>query len=76
MTPCKHCQREKTWTYMGKCTACGGIKDDTVKIQNGDYTSLMERLAKYEKALEFYATAQRSSLHEDGGAIARKELNS
>jgi len=75
LTPCENCLREKTWTYRGKCTCCGKPKNDTVKIHNGDYTSLIERLARYEKALEFYATAQRSSLHEDSGATARKELN-
>ena len=32
------------------------------------------RSERFEKALEFYATAQRSDLHDDGGRIAREEL--
>lgn len=26
MTPCIFCKREKTHTYRGNCTACGGNK--------------------------------------------------
>jgi len=50
-----------------------GAKESVTSIRESEEWFLEESV-KYKKALEFYAKAPRSSLHEDGGNIAREAL--
>lgn len=68
LTPCKHCQRAKTWTFEGKCTVCGGVKDDVPYTVTGyKPTKEARKFVKYPCKGEGAVRKAIADLKLDGG---------